>query len=281
MGSLLNLRRVLVAIGILVVLFFIAAVLVVGLLSGSASESAESVYVYELKLSTSGPIDNATLLIPLPSYPDQASETNVTPVDLSRVSFTTFDRRNISVRIEEIDGVPMLNISADRITPVYKNRIVPIAIMPGQNESELPEPTHIYSDRYSDETPLLVEMEIHMYDTGVDHEIDTRMPIGNEPLFTPYRTVGDLNGSAGRIDDTYYANPGSSGYVVEVPFYLSYDADDDDVLTISTEFQGINQWWVMGWQSNSYHERVRHEFAGACNGTYPVRGILVTGEGVY
>ncbi len=281
MGNPLNLRRVLVAVGILVALFFIAAVLVAGLLAGSASESAESVYIYELKVSTSGPIENATLLIPLPTYSDPDSGTNITPVNLSRVSFSNFDRDNISVRIEDVGGVPMLNVSAGRITPVYKNHIKPIAIMPGQNESELPQPTHVYSDRYSEETPLLVEMEIHMYDTGVDHEIDTRMPIGTEPLFMPYRVVGDLNGSAGLIEDTYYVSTGSSGYVVEVPFVLSYDADDDNVLTISAEFQGINQWWVMGWQSNSYRERVRHEFSGACNGTYPVRGILITGEGVY
>ncbi|MDN7024238.1 hypothetical protein FGU65_04925 [Methanoculleus sp. FWC-SCC1] len=277
MGNLLNIRRVLVAVGALVVLFVIAAVLLLG---ATAAESAESVYSYELKLSTSGPIDNAVLLIPLPSYPDPAFGTNVTPVNLSRVSFTNVDRRNISVRIEDVAGVPMLNLSADRITPVYENRIVPIAIMPGQNESELPKPTHVYSDRYSDETPLLVEMELRMYDAGVGHEIDTRMPIDSEPLFMPYRVVGDLNASAGRIDDTY-VSAGSSGYVVEVPFILSFDAADDNVLTISTEFQGTNQWWVMGWQSNSYHERVRHEFSGACNGTYPVRGILVTGEGVY
>jgi hypothetical protein len=76
-------------------------------------------------------------------------------------------------------------------------------------------------------------------------------------------------------------SPGSSGYVVEVLFILSFDADDDNVLTISFEFQGRNEWWVLGWQSNSYFERVRHEFKGACNGTYPVKGILVTGEGVY
>ncbi|MCC7556619.1 MAG: hypothetical protein KO254_11025, partial [Methanoculleus marisnigri] len=95
----------------------------------------------------------------------------MTPVNLSRASLSNFDRDNISVRIEDVGGVPMLNISAERIDPVYKNRIEPIAIMPGQNESELPEPTHIYSNKYSEDTPVLVEMELHMFDTDPGHEI--------------------------------------------------------------------------------------------------------------
>ena len=67
----------------------------------------------------------------------------------------------------------------------------------------------------------------------------------------------------------------------EVPFILSYDSGDENVLTISSEFQGINQWWVLEWQSNSYTERIRYEFKGGCNSTYPVKGLLITGAGVY
>jgi hypothetical protein len=266
------LRTVLIAVAILMLAF---VALTIGLLGQSASESFESLYLYELRVSTSGPLDDAVLLIPIPSCYDPDSGTNVTPINISCVSFRNFDRENISVTIEDVAGVPMLNISADRIDPVYENRIEPIGIMPGENESNLPEPTHIYSNQYSEETPMLVEMELSMLDTSPGHEINTRMPVGAEPLFAPYRIVGNLNSS----ED--YVSPGTSGYIVEVPYILSFDADDDNVLTISSRFQGVNQWWVLGWQSNSYHERVHHEFRGACNGTYPVRGILITGEGVY
>jgi hypothetical protein len=266
-----TLRKVLIAAAVLLLVF---VTLIVGLLSLSASESFESSYFYELRVSTSGPLDDAVLLIPIPSCYDPDSG-NVTPINISRASFRNFDRENVSVRIEDVNGVPMLNISADRIDPIYENRIEPIGIRPGENESNLPEPTHTYSNRYSEETPVLVEMELSMFDTSPGHEINTRMPIGNEPLFAPYRIVGNLSSS----ED--YVSPGASGYIVEVPYILSFDADDDNVLTISSDFQGVNQWWVLGWQSNSYHERVRYEFRGPCNGTYPVRGVLVTGEGVY
>ena len=269
-------RNVLILAAVLAMVLFMAAALIAANLDRSASESFRSTYHYELRISTSGPIENATLLLPLPSRYDPNTGTNVTPVDLSRASFRNFDPGDISVKIESVDGVPMLNISADRIDPVYTNHIMPIAIMPGQNESELPEPTHIYSDRYSEETPVLVDMELRVSGTGPD-EIDTRTPVGAEPLFAPCRIVGDLTGPA----DGYHVSPGSSGYVVEVPLVLSYDAADENVLAISADFEGRNDWWVMGWQFNSYRESVHHEFTGPCNGTYPVRGILVTGEGVY
>ncbi|NLM29074.1 MAG: hypothetical protein GX216_01380 [Methanomicrobiales archaeon] len=267
-------RKVSIAIAALVVFSLIFMVLTIGILCYSASENFESSYHYGLTISTTGPIENVVLLIPLPSRYNPDTGTNVTPFDLSRATLTNFDRDNISIRIEDVSGVPMLKVSADRIDPVYKNRIKPIGIMPGQNESDLPKPTHIYSNRSSEETPVLIEMELSMFDANPGHEIDTRIPVGTEPLFAPYRIVGNLTGSGGPVDD-YYVSPGSSGYVVEVPFILSFDAGDDNVLAVSTDFQGINQWWILGWQSNSYRESVRHEFTGPCNGTYPVKGILV------
>jgi len=274
-----TLRNLLVAAGILVAVLFVIVVLIAANLGQSSAESFRSTYHYELTISTTGPIEDAVLLIPIPSRYDPGTGTNVTPIDLSRASLRNFDGSAISIGIEHVDGTPMLNISADRIDPVYKNRIMPIPIMPGQNESELPKPTHIYSDRYSEETPVLVDMELYVHDASPDREIETRTPIGAEPLFAPYQIVGNLSDSGG--PEEHYVSPGSSGYVVEVPFILSYGAADDNVLTISAEFQGANQWWILGWQSNSYHERLRHEFTGPCSGTYPVRGVLVVGEGVY
>ena len=272
-------RLLIIAATALAAFSIVFAALTVGFLyySGSSRPS----YHYSLTLSTSGPIEDAVLLLPLPSCYDPDSGTNVTPVNMSLASFTNFDGENISVKVEHIGGIPVLNISADRIDPVYTNRIVPIGIMPGQNESELPKPTHVYSNRYSEETPVLVDMELHLPGISPDHDIETRVPIGVEPLLMPCRVIGNLDGSGGFVDKNHYVSPGSTGYIVEVPFTLSFDADDENVLTISSGFLGTNQRWILGWQSNSYSESLRHEFKGPCNGTYPTRGILLTGKGVY
>jgi len=253
-------RQIIIAVLILITILIISFAFVIGFFYVTASDNTKSVYIYELQLSTSGPVNNATLLIPVPSYYNSKSGKNETLINMSLVSFKNFDRDNISAKIEDVKGVPMLKISADRITPVYKNRIQPIAIMPGQNESELPPvPPHIYSDRYSEETPQLVKME----------------------LFMPCRILEDVSTSDDRMYENYYLSKGSFRYLFEVPFILSYDSGDENVLTVSSDFQGINQWWVLGWQSNSYSERIRYEFKGGCNGTYPVKGLLITGDGVY
>jgi len=275
-------RTLIIAVLILITILIISFAFVIGFFYVTASDNTKSVYIYELQLSTSGPVNNATLLIPVPSYYNSKSGKNETLINMSLVSFKNFDRDNISAKIEDVKGVPMLKISADRITPVYKNRIQPIAIMPGQNESELPPvPPHIYSDRYSEETPQLVKMELHLYSISAGDEIDTRMPLGKEPLFVPCRILEDVSTSDDRMYENYYLSKGSFRYLFEVPFILSYDSGDENVLTVSSDFQGINQWWVLGWQSNSYSERIRYEFKGGCNGTYPVKGLLITGDGVY
>jgi len=276
------LGKVLVLALVIMAILVMAFVVVIGYnMNKMETESYDSVYHYELKLSTTDPIENAVLLIPVPAYYNDTTGRNETVISLSTVSLTNFDTENVSVTIEDVEGVPMMNISAARITPLYKNYIEPIAIMPGQNESELPEPTHIYSDRYSEETPLLLPMEMHMYQAGVDHDIDTRMPLGKEALFMPYTVIDTLTGEGGFIEDIYYVPGGATGYIVEVPFILSYNADDANVLSISTEFEGRNEWWVLGWQGNSYRERLSIECTGPCSGTYPARGVLVTGDGVY
>lgn len=274
--------RINLAIIVLIVILAMFSVIIFGFFRFTASESAQSVYFYELKISTSKPIEDVTLLMSVPSYYNQDSGQNETVVNMSRVSFKNVDRAgNISVKIEQVNGIPMLNISADRIDPVYKNRIEPVAILPGQNESELPQPTHLYSDRYSEDTPVLIPMELFMHDNDVGHEIDTRMPIGKEPLFMPYRIPDNFSGAEGGAYEGSRLGYGASVSFIEVPFILSYSTADDNILTISTEFQGRNEWWVGGWRSNSYHERITHEFPGECPGTYWVKGVLETGEGVY
>ncbi len=276
------LGKVLVLALVLIAILVMASVVVIGYnMNKMEAESYDSVYQYELKMSTTGPVENAVLLIPVPSCYNNATGRNETVIDLPTVSFINLDTENVTVAIDDVGGVPMMNISADRVTPLYKNYIEPIAIMPGQNESELPVPTHIYSNQYSEETPLLLPMEMYMYRSGVDHAIDTRGPLGTEPLFMPYTVIDSFTNDGGVTEEGYYLAEGATGSYIEVPFILSYDADDENVLAISCEFTGMNQWWVLGWQSNSYHERLSFEHTGAGNGTYPVRGVLVTGDGVY
>ena len=110
---------------ILAALLFGFIVQIMGSLNRSAAESFQSSYNYEQKVSTTGPLTDVVLLIPIPSRYDPKTGRNVTPIDLSLASFSNFDRSNVSVRIGGVGGVPMLTRS------------------PGQSEPELPEPPGI------------------------------------------------------------------------------------------------------------------------------------------
>jgi hypothetical protein len=271
-------KRAAVLTVILILILVVFFVVTIGFFSITASENKESLYIYELTLSTSEPIENATLLVPIPSYYNQKSGRNETILNLREAGIKNIDTGNMTLAIEYVNKVPMLRISADRITPIYRNHIKPIMIMPGQNESELPPtPTYTYSNSYSEDTPVPVEMEIHLNIKNTDNEINTRDPVESEPLFMPYRIVEEFRTENSTLYGDYYISGGSSGYITETPFILSYEAEDSNNLNISTEIQGINQWWVLGWQSDSYNERIRDTFAGRGNGTYLVTGILITG----
>ena len=165
MVSILNIaKKLILGILILIVMIFVSLLIAIGILGIYAADNVNSVYSCDLYLSTTEPIYNATLLIPLPSAPDFDSGDYRTFLNISEVTFTNFDTNNISAKIEIQNNYPVLNISAEKITPVYKSHIEPIAIFPGQNESELPSvPAIIYSESYSTKTPELVQMEIHRY----------------------------------------------------------------------------------------------------------------------
>lgn len=271
-------KRAAVLTVILILIMVVFFVITIGFFSITASENKESLYICEITLSTSETIENATLLIPVPSYYNQISGRNETILNLREAGIKNIDTTNITLAIEYVNKVPMLRISAEKITPTYRNHIKPIMIMPGQNESELPPtPTYTYSNSYSEDTPVPVKMEIYFSRRNTDNEINTGDPAGSEPLFMPYRIVEEFRTENNTEYGEYYIPGGSSGYITETPFILSYEAEDSNNLSISTEIQGINQWWVLGWQSDSYKERIRNTFTGGANGTYLVTGILITG----
>lgn len=271
------LGKIIIALFILAIIIFAAILMVVGITSIYLKEdSMRAGYSYDLTLSTSKPVYNATLLLPLPcGYDDESGEYN-TFLSLSEVSFHNFDTDNISVQVDVQNGYRVLNISSKTILPLYKNHIMPIAILPGQNRSELPPaPATVYSHSYSPETPVSVPMEIHLYYLETDSEINTKQPFEKEQLMRPFTVLN----RAGK-DEGFFSNDYSESQI-EVPVYLSYKTDPDNILDISSSVRGANEWWSFGWSGNSYRQRIGSSFEGSCNGTYILEGVLTAGEGAY
>ena len=119
-----------------------------------------------------------TFFLPVP-------ELNSTPVLITSLlngtAYGVSPDWNLSVVRQ--NGTPMLAIRADRMVPEYHG--YPIAIEPGT--TVLPT-TLVPGHEYSGDTPVLMPVTIAVMEATAS-EIDTRDPVGHEPLFFPGGTL--------------------------------------------------------------------------------------------
>ena len=263
------------AITILGILVIILGLLFAGLYIQTEKmfrESYSSDYRYHVTISAERSLDNVTLLLPLPSYGGVSS---VGEAILREEGYGFPDDWEYS--LIEVDGAGMLQISADRIVPTYRNLITPIPLYPG--ETPPPTPEIITSTEYSEETPVLIPIECGVSIRDVD-EINTRDPLGSEPTLSPKRNLT-------LADDPFPtpAPPGgvsvSSYYTFESPVYAAYTCDPETVVSIHISYHGGNSWWVLGWSGNRFREDVAITLSGPDPGWQYGFGTLRTGEGRY
>ena len=165
------------------------------------------------------------------------------------------------------NGTPMLAIRADRMVPVYYG--YPIQIEPGV--SVLPT-TLVPGREFSADTPILQPVSIGVMETS-STKIETRTPIGNEPVFFP----------GGEFTPGLASLPTGNGIVYDhsVPVYIHYTSDRPVSLSLRVSVQGSNMIWKGGWQSNQYSDKVTLETTNTTQGWIIGDGRLSTASGVY
>lgn len=223
-------------------------------------------YRYDVSLTTDAVLRNVTLIIPLPVHNDTSA---IGEILSESGGYGVPDDWNLSVTM--VDGTPMLVVAAAEILPRYAPR--PIAVTAGEEPAGAV--TVTYSSAYSDATPVLlpysfgsaVEAGITYYTADLDAgPIDTKHPLDTEPVLAP---KGNLTPAADGRNYTYHC-----------PLYLSCDAPAGANLTLSIRFSGSNEWWLLGWSSNTYTDQILTEIQ-AKDGWRSVGGTLSTGEGRY
>jgi hypothetical protein len=228
----------------------------------SSRQSERHNYFYTIDLSYSTTIDNVTLFLPVP-------ELNNTPVFitslLNQTAYGVAPDWNLSVVRE--NGTPMLAIRADRMVPEYHG--YPVAIEPGA--TVLPT-TLVPGHEYTSDTPVLQPVTIAVMETSAP-EIDTRNPIGHEPLFFP----------GGAFTPTPCMTPGCDWPVYDhpVPVYIRYTSDRPVEISLRVSVEGSNSIWRGGWLSNTYSDTVSLVIANGTQGWIQGEGKLITAEGVY
>ena len=219
-------------------------------------------YYYTIDLSYTATIDNVTLLLPVP-------ELNNTPLFitslLNKTAYGVSPAWNLTVVTE--NGTPVLAIRAARMVPEYHG--YPIAIEPGT--SVLPT-TLVPGHEYSGDTPVLMPVSVAVMETSVS-EIDTRNPVGHEPLFFP----GVMFTPGSEVPPVCNCPT----YDHKVPVFISYTSDGPVVISLRVSVQGSNAIWRGGWQSNTYSDTIVLEIADGEQGWIEGEGKLFTAEGVY
>jgi hypothetical protein len=228
----------------------------------ASRRSERHTYSYTIDLSYTSPIDNVTFLLPVPVL-------NTTPVLIESIlngtAYGVSPDWNVTVVRE--NGTPMLAIRAARMVPEYRG--YPIAIEPGT--SVLPT-TRVPGHEYSADTPVLMPVTIAVMEQ-VSSTINTRDPVGHEPLFFPGGTF-----TPGSCD-----NPSCNGNVFDhlVPIYINYASDRPVSISLRIAVEGSNSIWRGGWQSNTYSDSVSLETANGTRGWVTGEGRLLTANGVY
>jgi hypothetical protein len=184
-------------------------------------------YYYSIDLSYNTTIENVTLFLPVP-------ELNNTPVFItSLLNKTAYDvSPDWNMSVVTANGTPMLAIRASRMVPEY--HVYPVAIEPGT--SVLPA-TRVHGHEYSGDTPVLMPVSVAVMETSAA-EIDTRHPVGHEPLFFP----------GGTFTPGSCVTPACDGPVYDhrVPVYISYSSKSPVVISLRVSVQGSNAIWRGG-----------------------------------
>lgn len=262
----MNARRAL--LGALLAVLVVAAGVGGGLFLYSEQlyrDSYGSEYRYSVRIAPTAPVENVTVLVPLPADGGES------PVDAAAVAHP-FTPDGWAYDVVGTEHGPMLRVSADRIPtdPTYHASVIRDGRLVrweriSESEYDPDNGSHVRAEHADVEVDAAVE-------SGAT--IDTRAPLESEPTLAPHRNRTETACLGGRADE-------GPCYVYDGRVFVSYDAAPDTAVYVSVELYGANSWWVFGWNFNEYADRQYAEVVGPHEGWVVTGGRLETGRGNY
>lgn len=105
--------------------------------------------------------------------------------------------------------------------------------------------------------------------------VDTMNPVNNSMVLMPKYNLTYV-GSGDKIYEKH-----TKIYNYDSQIYVHYETLPDAEVRVSVSMDALNEWWIGGWQSNSYREYMEIQLLGPQDGWKTLKGELVTGEGTY
>ncbi|WP_292469818.1 hypothetical protein [Methanolobus sp.] len=263
-----RLKTITLLIAALMIISIVSIVIYVE--SGSQNEeSYMSSYNYDISIEANGPLDNVMLYVPLPTFENKSI---VGENMISRDFYNKAPEWNFS--IVETEHGNMLSITNDKIIPRYQS--LPIAIEEDEDsENEVSVATE--SHEYSEETPVIWPVDFSIM-TKVNQSIDTKDPVDNALVLLPKYKLSSSEPPYD-IPTPDYIEP--EYYEYESRIFAQYNSSNQTSVYIRVEVNGANEWWVGGWRSNSFQDRIIIRMNGPQDGWRTAEGSMVTGDGIY
>ena len=235
-------------------------------LSGCLSGEPQDLYTYfryELSIETATPIENVTLLVPIPTRGDRPVIGHNPISDAFYTDSGNFQKYppspsalpgHYDFTLIPVDGQYYL-----RLTAPYMNPAEPIGV------------------RYYNRTSLGDKFRPEV----VPRLIETRHPFGNESLFSPKQNLTLTASSSGTPNERGYYNPEGYRYSYTIPVYAHYE--NGTQVSISSEIEGSNR-WLEGFDfagQNRYSDAYSLTITGEPQGWMPAEGKVTVGQGDY
>jgi hypothetical protein len=273
----MRLRTLGAVLGALLVVLATAVAGIYLVVDWRTDRSYYSSYEYEVELSTTEPLRNVTLYLPVPVANDAPLVANATLV--ADDSYPWLDARvnaTHAASVVDTERGPMLAVRADELVAPeryavhYFDEDGSLDRWEVVGAADRPEPSPTVRVR-----PFPTVYELYASVT-VPERIDTRDPVANAAVLSPTGAVTEA------ACEGPHVGRDQTCFTVESAAYAEYDATDTAAVDLRVELTGWNEYgFGLANSYNRYGERVEATSVGGQDGWLPLRGELETGVGNY
>ncbi|MFC6786650.1 hypothetical protein ACFQFH_12380 [Halobaculum halobium] len=267
----MNRRLRIAVVAGLVVLLVAAAVLAFGFwqFTRPVPESYSHTAEYRASVQPNATLTNVTLYLPLPVEAGSSPVGDALADDSPNVVDAPPDW---SVEVAQTESGPMLAVSLPTLEPAYRERPPPRPIDPDA-ETATPGAATATPDPQSTPIRTLDDYRVRV-EMAFDEPIDTRSPVGSEPVLRPRFDATETECPFPAPESTVCREFGTR-------MFLSYDAPADATVEVTVSYEARNEWFAGGWTGNSYRQSTRTVVTGDGPGWVAVRATEAVGEGTY